>query len=149
MNIKRPPQEFLGINVIPMIDTMMFLLIFFMMATKFADIERDARVHPPLSHDVRPITEAPRELVVNVTQAGDFLVAGRPLREVAREVLALSRAGLERRGRRDAQGRDEAYFLAVLDEVVASGETAAERMLARYHGEWHDSVAPVFDTFVY
>ncbi len=78
MNIKRPPQEFLGINVIPMIDTMMFLLIFFMMATKFADIERDARVHPPLSHDVRPITEAPRELVVNVTQAGDFLVAGRP-----------------------------------------------------------------------
>jgi len=77
MRIKRPPPEFFGINVIPMIDTMMFLLIFFMMATKFADIERDARVHPPMSHDVRPITEAPREIVVNVTREGDFLIAGR------------------------------------------------------------------------
>ncbi len=49
MNIKRPTQEFFGVNVIPMIDTMMFLLIFFMMATKFADVERDVRVHPPSS----------------------------------------------------------------------------------------------------
>lgn len=77
MRIKRPTQEFFGINVIPMIDTMMFLLIFFMMATKFADIERDVRVRPPLSHDARPITEVPVEIVVNVTSAGAFLIAGR------------------------------------------------------------------------
>ena len=76
MRIKRPPQDFFGINVIPMIDTMMFLLIFFMMATKFADIERDVRVHPPLSHDARPITEIPMEIVVNVTQGGVFMIGG-------------------------------------------------------------------------
>lgn len=77
MKIKRPPQEFFGVNVIPMIDTMMFLLIFFMMATKFADIERDVRVHPPASRDARPITEIPMEIVVNVTRAGGFIVAGK------------------------------------------------------------------------
>ena len=76
MNIRRPTQEFFGINVIPMIDTMMFLLIFFMMATKFADVERDVRVHPPSSRDERPITEIPREIVVNVTSGGAFMIAG-------------------------------------------------------------------------
>ncbi len=84
MNIKRPTQEFFGVNVIPMIDTMMFLLIFFMMATKFADVERDVRVHPPSSRDARPITEAPREIVVNVTSGGAFMIAGnqRSLEEI-------------------------------------------------------------------
>ena len=77
MRIKRPPQDFFGINVIPMIDTMMFLLIFFMMATKFADIERDVRVHPPASRDARPITEIPMEIVVNVTRGGVFMIGGK------------------------------------------------------------------------
>ena len=76
MRIKSPSQDFLGINVIPMIDTMMFLLIFFMMAAKFADIERDARVHPPSSRDVRPLAEIPREIVINVTREGSYLVGG-------------------------------------------------------------------------
>ena len=76
MNIRRPTQEFFGVNVIPMIDTMMFLLIFFMMATKFADVERDVRVHPPSSRDARPITESPSEIVVNVTSGGAFMIAG-------------------------------------------------------------------------
>ena len=77
MRIKRPPQDFFGINVIPMIDTMMFLLIFFMMATKFADIERDVRVHPPASRDARPITEISMEIVINVTREGVFMIGGK------------------------------------------------------------------------
>jgi len=76
MKIRRPKQGFLGINVIPMIDTMMFLLIFFMMATKFTDIERDVRVHPPASRDARPITEMSMEIVVNVTREGAFVIGG-------------------------------------------------------------------------
>ena len=86
MNIKRPTQEFFGVNVIPMIDTMMFLLIFFMMATKFADIERDVRVHPPSSRDARPITEIPREIVINITSGGAFTIAGttRSIEEIDR-----------------------------------------------------------------
>ena len=80
MRIKPPAQEFAGINVIPMIDTMMFLLVFFMMATRFADIERDVHVKPPSTHDNRPITAIPQELVVNVTTDGRFLIAGRERR---------------------------------------------------------------------
>ena len=76
MRIKPPPDDFIGINVIPMIDTMMFLLVFFMMATKFADVERDVRVKPPSSHDARPITAIPQEIIINVTRGGQFLISG-------------------------------------------------------------------------
>ena len=76
MRIRQPPHEVYGINVIPMIDTMMFLLVFFLMATRFADIERDARVKPPPSRHVRPIAAVPHELVVNVTRDGHLQVAG-------------------------------------------------------------------------
>jgi biopolymer transport protein ExbD len=76
MRIPRPSHEVYGINVIPMIDTMMFLLVFFLMASRFADIERDVRVKPPASRDARPITALPQEIVINVTRGGDFLIGG-------------------------------------------------------------------------
>ncbi len=77
MRIKSPPQEFFGVNVIPMIDTMMVLLVFFMIATKFIDVERDVSIRPPVSRDARPITDIPAEIVINVTDEGVFIVAGR------------------------------------------------------------------------
>jgi glutamate--cysteine ligase len=78
----------------------------------------------------------------------DAEVAGRSVREVARDALALSRAGLQRRGRRDASGRDETGFLDVLDEIVG-GCTAAEQLLEKYHGPWERSVQPAFRECVY
>jgi len=80
MKIRQPPHDFYGINVIPMIDTMMFLLIFFLMATKFADIERDVRVKPPGSRNARPVMAMPRELVVNVGRDGKLIVGGQERR---------------------------------------------------------------------
>ena len=59
------------------------------------------------------------------------------VRDVAREVLAIAREGLRRRGRIDpATGRDEGVHLDVLDDIVASGKTLAERLLVDFdaHG---------------
>ena len=78
----------------------------------------------------------------------DATVAGRTVRDVARDALALSRAGLQRRGHRDGSGRDETRFLDVLDQIVA-GRTEAERLLERYHGPWGRSVAPAFRECVF
>src|SRR4029450_3342023 len=61
-------------------------------------------------------------------------VAGQPLRAVAREVLALARAGLARRANRDDAGRDETGFLDPLDAIAESGRTQAERLLDLYAG---------------
>lgn len=77
MGIKIPQDEGVEINLTPVIDMVFLLLIFFLVATKFADIERDVRVHPPSSRHARPITAIPDELVVNVSADGALLVAGR------------------------------------------------------------------------
>ena len=76
-------------------------------------------------------------------------VAGRPLRDIARELLELSRAGLNRRGRLNAAGDNESGFLAPLEEVAETGLTPAERKLALYEGAWGGSVDPVFRDFAY
>ena len=70
-------------------------------------------------------------------------IAGRSLRDIAREVLTLVRQGLVNRARKDAQSRDESHFLDPLDEIVA-GRTQAEELLAKYWGEWKRSVEPAF-----
>ena len=76
-------------------------------------------------------------------------IMGRSLRDVARDVLSLARGGLERRGHRDGQGRDEARYLAPLDDLVDRGQTAAERLLERYEGAWGGSIDPVFEHCAY
>jgi len=73
----------------------------------------------------------------------------RSLREVAREVLAVSRMGLTNRGRKNRDGYDEASFLSTLDEVVARGTTSAEEMLSAYHTRWGGSIEPVFLEYAY
>ncbi len=72
------------------------------------------------------------------------VLRGRPLADWARDVLALAHAGLRRRGRLDARGRDERVFLEPLDAVAGTGRTVAEDLLDRFHTAWGGDVAPVF-----
>src|SRR5690606_35199523 len=58
------------------------------------------------------------------------------LREVAREVLGISRLGLKNRNRLNRDGYDETDFLAPLEEIVARGTTSSEEMLKAYHTRW-------------
>ena len=76
-------------------------------------------------------------------------IAGRPVIEVARDMVEIARAGLARRDYRDSQGRDETRFLAPLQEAVATGRTPAEELIARYEGPWQHSVEPIFDELAY
>ncbi|HSI41840.1 MAG TPA: glutamate--cysteine ligase [Xanthobacteraceae bacterium] len=79
----------------------------------------------------------------------DATIAGRPMLDVAREVVAIARAGLARRDKRDSQGRDETRFLAPLEQSLADGETPADALLRRYHGAWGGSVDPIFEECAY
>jgi glutamate--cysteine ligase len=76
-------------------------------------------------------------------------VKGRSVREIAREVVALSRAGLSRRAKLDSTGQDESHFLNALAEIVESGKTPAQLKLDAYRGEWNGSVDPVFREYAY
>jgi glutamate--cysteine ligase len=74
---------------------------------------------------------------------------GGSLRDIAREVLDISRAGLKGRGRKNRDGYDESTFLSTLDEVVARGTTSAEEMLSAYHTRWGGSIEPAFLEYAY
>ncbi|HEV2553946.1 MAG TPA: glutamate--cysteine ligase [Bosea sp. (in: a-proteobacteria)] len=74
-------------------------------------------------------------------------VAGRSLREIARDVLALSRSGLARRGRRDEAGADETGFLDPLDAMVAADRVLAQDLAERFRGRWSGRIEPLFEDF--
>ena len=76
-------------------------------------------------------------------------IRGRTVQSLAQELLTLSAAGLSRRAHKDDKGRDEAIYLAPLQEIAASGITAAERMLALYNGPWGGDVRKVYGDFSY
>jgi glutamate--cysteine ligase len=76
-------------------------------------------------------------------------IRGHTLLEVAGEVLALARQGLQRRKRFDPLGQDETRYLVPLEELHERAITPAEEMLQKYHGAWNGSVAPVYKDYAY
>jgi glutamate--cysteine ligase len=78
-------------------------------------------------------------------------IRGRPLREVAGEVLTLARAGLAARARPGAGGMipDETHFLNALHEIVASGQTASDEMLGRLAGPWEGDLSRIYADYSY
>jgi glutamate--cysteine ligase len=76
-------------------------------------------------------------------------IHGRSVREIAGELLELAQTGLRNRKRFNAAGDDETGFLEPLHASVASGQTPADRLLARYEGEWNESLEPLFRKHAY
>jgi glutamate--cysteine ligase len=76
-------------------------------------------------------------------------VRKRSVKDLAKDVLAIARAGLVRRAVLDAKGRDESRFLDILDAIAASGRCPAEDKLALFNGRWQGSVDPAFTEFAY
>ena len=74
---------------------------------------------------------------------------GATMRELAMESLKISEAGLKRRARLNRSGASEAVYLEPLIEMALANQTAAERKLELFHGEWNGSVDPLFKEFAY
>ena len=76
-------------------------------------------------------------------------IGGRTVADIGREILELSRQGLKRRNRQDGAGADETIYLRSIQDTLDKGQTPAEELLAKYHGEWGGSVDPVFTEYAY
>jgi len=74
---------------------------------------------------------------------------GRALAELAREIVAISRAGLTARNRLDDAGTNEAHHLNTLTRILERGTTPAEEKLKLFHGRWNGSVDPLYSEFAY
>ncbi|MEM8796854.1 MAG: glutamate--cysteine ligase, partial [Pseudomonadota bacterium] len=69
--------------------------------------------------------------------------------DLAKQVVAISREGLFRRGRLGETGLDETHYLEPIQETLASGKTPAEKMLDRYHGSWDKNLSEIFKDYAF
>jgi biopolymer transport protein ExbD len=111
------------VDFVPMVDVLFNLLIFFLIATTMAQVERETRVALPASRAAGPITAALRELIINVDAQGVIYVAGRVVSDeqlgvMLRESVAAGTPKVSIRGDRSAA---YAHIARVLDLCKAAG----------------------------
>jgi len=73
----------------------------------------------------------------------------RTFRDIALEMLEISREGLHRRARRNPAGEDETHFIDPLFAIAGSGRTPAEELLEDFRTRWSGNVDPVFTDYAY
>lgn len=105
-----------GINLTPMIDMVFNLLIFFLVASQFAEEERELDVLLPTASEARPLISKPREMFVNIDREGRYVVE--------RRVVTLNEVeGFLRQAVTDNPGNQSLYIRAdrrvPFDYVVA------------------------------
>ena len=72
---------------------------------------------------------------------------GQSMRDFASQVLDIAAEGLTRRAQLNSAGDNEGGFLDPLRDVVATGMTPADRLLAKYHHEWDGDVSHMYKEF--
>jgi len=72
---------------------------------------------------------------------------GETMQAFAGKVLDIAAGGLTRRARLNSAGDNEGGFLDPLRDVVATGITPADRMLAKYEHEWDGDVSHIYEEF--
>ena len=66
-----------SMDMTPMIDVVFQLMIFFLVATKLDEAEREFPVALPTASEAKPFTSKPNELFVNIERTGRYFVQGR------------------------------------------------------------------------
>ena len=72
------------------------------------------------------------------------LPGGGTLRDIAGPVLTIAQRGLVSRARLNAAGDNETGYLQPLEDIVARGQTRAERLLDLYHGAWGGDLSQIY-----
>lgn len=83
------------INLTPMIDMVFQLVIFFMLATNFVQIEKEMDVDLPHAESGAVAEELPDEIIVNVMKDGRLLLGGREVDEATLDAALANAAQRE------------------------------------------------------
>ena len=80
------------LNMTQLIDVVFQLLLFFLVATRFAEEDRELDVMLPAASEAKPLTVQPKELVVNIDHQGLYYMGGKVLSRDEVEQVILQRA---------------------------------------------------------
>lgn len=125
MNLHPFPEDEPAINLTPMIDVVFTLLVFFMLATTFAERERLLDLELPYAASAADAKKpTPQELVINVAREGKVFVDGKTLEETQLAKVLSDTAQRDRRTMVTIRGdRRGAYdgIVHVLDACLQAG----------------------------
>src|SRR5215212_8182130 len=65
------------INLLNLIDTLFFLLMFFLIATKFKEEERDVAIQLPQLASSQPLSALPQQIIINIKEDGSTVIANK------------------------------------------------------------------------
>jgi len=97
-------------------------------------------------------TETREALRVAASEDGlQAKVSNLNMHDLAREAVAIAESGLKARARPGAGGLvpDETHFLNALKDSLDSGQTPADELLAKYHGDWNGDLKRVYSEYSY
>jgi biopolymer transport protein ExbD len=132
MKVKRRKIKRGRVEIIPLIDTIVILLIFYMSFSRFAEIEREARIKLPTSRAGDEFKKLPNQIIVNMFSSDDVTVVGQTykvddLPDLLRR-MKTSDPGLTSlilRGSRDMTYKDLSEFMKVCAKAGISDVTFA------------------------
>jgi glutamate--cysteine ligase len=71
------------------------------------------------------------------------------VQDVARQAVAIAKAGLKARGEISPLCGDESTFLEIVEMVANNGVTPAEELLRKYERDWHGDIDRIFASEAY
>ena len=72
----RTGRALAALSITPLIDIVFLLLIFFLVATRFAEEDRELDVNLPTASEAQPLIVKPKEIFINVDRDGVYFVSG-------------------------------------------------------------------------
>ena len=76
-------------------------------------------------------------------------IRGRPMRDLAIELLGIAKGGLARRAQGFVFDMDETHFLNALHDSVERGETLADELLRKFRDSWRGDLSRVYAEYSY
>ena len=128
MALKTHTDEQPSLNLTPMIDIVFLLIIFFMVGTKFSELERKIGLQPPQVNDSGALSAAPEAKTVNVFRDGRIELDNQPVSitelvgQLSAAVAQYPAIGVLVRG--DANGR----FQSVASVLAACSKAGLRKM---------------------
>ena len=142
MPFKQEPMEEPHINLTPLVDIVFNLLLFLMLATRFAadeDAEQKFDVQLATAASARPLTALPDEMVVNVAANGEVQLNGKPrtLPELEAELVKAKKNYADQtvliRGEGQGPYQNVVDVLAVCDRAKINVVSLPVRLKAEAH----------------
>jgi biopolymer transport protein ExbD len=131
LRIKRRPIEKARIELIPMIDTMAFLLVFFMIASLAMTRQAGLPVSLPKAEAANPQTWGDRALVVTLDRQGHMYLDKRPV----------GREELEQKVRARVEKRPELIVVINADADLRHGDVIRAMDAVKRAGVAHMAIA--------